>query len=284
MSTLELHQVDAFTRQPFGGNPAAVVVLDAFPDDRWLQAVAAEMNLSETSFLVPGRGSDAYELRWFTPTTEVDLCGHATLAAAHVLWATERLDPGRAARFVTRSGELSAVRAEDGQIELDFPALPASATAAPARLAAALGVDAGDVRWFGRSRDDVLAVVADAATVAGLCPDLEALAGIDARGVIVTAVGDDDRDRSADDGERADFVSRFFAPRAGVPEDPVTGSAHCVLGPYWAERLGRSRLQARQLSRRRGELVVTVRGSRVGIAGYATTVVEGRLLAESARA
>lgn len=265
----ELFGVDAFTEQPFGGNPAAVVFLDdaPWPDDRWLQSLAAEMNLSETAYVRRlGGAAPRFGLRWFTPAVEVDLCGHATVATAHALWQSGRLDTAVTARFETRSGELAAAPLDDGSIELDFPALACAPVPAPDGLLAALGVAAAETH---RSRFDVLVVVDDSAVVAALAPDIEALRRVDCRGVIVTAAGGPDHD--------ADVVSRFFAPRAGVAEDPVTGSAHSVLAPYWAGRLGRPRLRARQLSARGGRLELTVRGDRVGIAGRAVTVYRGRL-------
>jgi PhzF family phenazine biosynthesis protein len=259
-----LVQVDAFTDTPFAGNPAAVCLLETPRDDGWLQAVGAEMNLPETAFVRPL--ADGFELRWFTPSIEVDLCGHATLAAAHVLWETKRLAPDAVARFHTRSGLLTAAR-RDGWIELDFPAEPASPVEAPAVLTEALGVTA---RWTGRNRFDWLVEVESAALVRGLKPDLPALTAVPTRGVIVTAPGDD---------ARADFVSRFFAPRAGIPEDPVTGSAHCCLGPYWASRLGRTALTGYQASPRGGFVRVRLAGDRVILGGHAVTVLQGELLA-----
>ena len=259
-----LVQVDAFTETPFAGNPAAVCLLETPRDDGWLQAVGAEMNLPETAFVRPL--ADGFELRWFTPSIEVDLCGHATLAAAHVLWETKRLAPDAVARFHTRSGLLTAAR-RDGWIELDFPAEPASPVEAPPVLTEALGVTA---RWTGRNRFDWLVEVETAALVRGLKPDLHALAAVPTRGVIVTAPGDD---------ARADFVSRFFAPRAGIPEDPVTGSAHCCLGPYWAGHLGRTALTGYQASPRGGLVRVRLAGDRVILGGRAVTVLQGELIA-----
>jgi PhzF family phenazine biosynthesis protein len=262
---IPLLQVDAFTDRPFHGNPAAVCLLDAPRDDAWMQAVAAEMNLAETAFVVPQ--GDAYGLRWFTPTIEVDLCGHATLATAHALWDTGRLNPDRDARFDTRSGRLTASR-RDGLIELDFPSTPADA--APAfitGLADALGAEPA---WAGRSMFDLMAVFGNAADVRALVPDMVRLAELPARGVIVTA--------PADDGVH-DFTSRFFAPASGVPEDPVTGSAHCALAPYWAERLGRPRLLGYQASKRGGTVRVEHAGARVRLAGRAVTVFTAELVA-----
>lgn len=263
MASYELYQVDAFTAVPFAGNPAAVVLLDDWHDDAWLQHVAAENNLSETAFLVGGGG--AWNLRWLTPTVEVDLCGHATVASAHVLWETGRLAPEGVANFDTRSGRVSASPLGDGWIELDFPALPAQACEAPPRLVEALGVAPV---WVGRSRFDLLVELPQAVDVEKLEPDLAVLRGIEVRGVCVTAAGDGD----------LDFVSRFFGPASGVDEDPVTGSAHSTLTPFWSARLGKERLRARQVSARGGDLRLHHRGERVGIAGQAVTVIRGALL------
>jgi len=264
MNGLPLFQVDAFADGPFTGNPAAVCLLDDVRDDAWLQAVAMEMNLSETAFVHPE--GDGWRLRWFTPTAEVDLCGHATLATAHVLWQERLLAPGADARFHTRSGTLGARRLEDGWIELDFPATPPAPAEAPDGLAEALGVEPLGVL---RSRFDYVVDVESAETVRGVAPDFGRLRGVQARGVIVTAPGTDG----------VDFVSRFFAPAVGVDEDPVTGSAHCALTPLWAARLGRDRLLARQLSRRGGTLRLALLGDRVRLAGAALTVLRGTLSA-----
>jgi PhzF family phenazine biosynthesis protein len=256
-------QVDAFATRPFGGNPAAICVLPRPRDPEWMQLVAREMNLAETAFLV--ERPDGYDLRWFTPGVEVDLCGHATLAAAHVLWEEERLGPGDTARFHTRSGLLTASR-RDGLIWLDFPATPAVPTEPPAKLAEILGATP---RWVGRSPFDWLVELESEGVVRGLDPELSRLARIDARGVIVTA-------RAEDGGH--DFVSRFFAPAAGVPEDPVTGSAHCVLAPFWAERLGRTDLAGYQASERGGTVQTRLVGNRVLLGGTAVTVIRGEVL------
>jgi len=259
--------VDAFAEAAFQGNPAAVCLLDEPAPAEWMQHVAAEMNLSETAFLDPRDGG--WNLRWFTPTTEVDLCGHATLASAHVLWDTGRLVGDAAARFYTRSGELTATR--DGKdITLDFPATPPEPADAPDGLIDALGIEPQHV---GRSRFDYLVEVADAATVRDLVPDFVALGRVDARGVIVTSRGD---------GSGADFVSRFFAPAAGVNEDPVTGSAHCCLAPFWSDKLGRADLVGYQASRRGGTVRVHTDGDRVRLSGRAVTVLRGELLANPA--
>lgn len=257
--------VDAFTSEPFSGNPAAVALLDRWPaGDGALQALAMEMNLSETAYPVLRADGD-WDLRWFTPLTEVDLCGHATLASAHVLF-TSGLATGDRITFHTRSGPLVCRRAERGAgIVMDFPNAAAEPCDPVDGLAEALGVAVvAQARSF-----DLLAEVDSPATVAALRPDLTALARIDTRAVIVTAAGDVD-------GGPADFVSRVFGPRVGVPEDPVTGSAHCITGPWWAERLGRTSLRAHQVSARGGRLGVEVGPERVELTGEAVIVVEGR--------
>lgn len=260
---LPLLHVDAFTDRPFAGNPAAVCLLDGARDDAWLRAVAIEMNLPETAFLTPA--ADGFGLRWFTPSgVEVDLCGHATLASAHALWELGRLPPASAARFHTRSGVLTASR-RGGWIELDFPAEPAAVAEPPAGLMAALGTTA---KWTGRNRFDWLVEVESAAVVRALAPDLGRLAAVETRGVIVTAPADD---------TRFDFVSRFFAPRVGIPEDPATGSAHCCLGPYWAPRVGRDELTGYQASPRGGVVRVRLAGGRAILGGHATTIFRGEL-------
>lgn len=256
-------QVDAFTAVPFRGNPAAVCILEAERDAGWMQNVAREMNLSETAFLVAS--GDAYRLRWFTPTTEVDLCGHATLASAHVLYESGRLGPSQTAKFLTRSGKLLA-RRDGAWIELDFPAEPARPVDPPAGLAEAIGAEWA---WIGRNRMDYLVEVRSADIVRALRPDFGRLRALGVRGVMVTA--------RADDGTH-DFISRFFAPGSGVDEDPVTGSAHCCLAPYWAERLGRNDLAGYQASARGGTVHVRYRPPRVLLRGQAVTVMRGELL------
>ena len=258
-----ISQVDAFTDRPFAGNPAGVCVLPAPRDAGWMQNVAAEMNLAETAFLV--RNGGGYGLRWFTPTVEVDLCGHATLASAHILWEAGHLAPGEDARFDTRSGLLVARQAGDW-IEMDFPADPPAETAAPAGLAGMLGCD---LAWVGKGRFDLFVEADSEQTVRGLKPDFRALAGLPYRGVVVTA---------ASPGGGYDFVSRFFGPAAGIDEDPVTGSAHCALAPFWQQRLGRDRLIGFQASPRGGEVRVQPRGERVLLSGKAVTVLRGELL------
>ena len=256
-------QVDAFTERAYSGNPAAVCVLPAARPDTWMQQVAREMNLAETAFLV--RSSGGFDLRWFTPAVEVDLCGHATLASAHVLWEEGHLGPDEPAVFYTRSGELRAKR-EHRMIWLDFPATPERAIDGRTDLSHSLGVA---IRYIGQTAFDYLVEVESAAALRAMTPDLGALAQLPVRGVIVTA--------RSDNGDH-DFISRFFAPAAGVPEDPVTGSAHCGLGPFWAARLGRNELTGYQASARGGTVRVRVLGDRVHLGGYAVTVLRGELL------
>jgi PhzF family phenazine biosynthesis protein len=260
---LRITQVDAFTDTPFAGNPAVVCLLPAPRDEGWMQKVAREMNLSETAFLVPQ--ADGYALRWFTPAVEVVLCGHATLASAHVLWEDGHLPPGRQARFHTKSGLLAGDRAGEW-IELDFPAKREEPAPAPAGLAEALGAAP---KYIGRNQFDYLVEVDGEATVRGLKPDHGALGALPVHGVIVTARAD---------SPGYDFVSRFFAPGSGVAEDPVTGSAHCALGPFWQSRLGKRELVAYQASPRGGVVRVRVAGERVMLGGKAVTVLRGELL------
>jgi PhzF family phenazine biosynthesis protein len=255
-------QVDAFTDQPFAGNPAAVCILAHERSADWMQRVALEMNLAETAFLV--KQEDGYGLRWFTPTMEVDLCGHATLASAHVLWEEGHLPLTATARFHTWSGLLTAQRREDW-IDLDFPAEPAQETDPPAELLPALGVTP---HYVGQNRMDYLVVVDTEEEVRALMPNPALLQKVPARGVIVTA-------RSA--GADYDFVSRFFAPGAGVDEDPVTGSAHCCLAPYWAEQLHRPEMIGYQASARGGIVRVRLAGDRVILGGQAITTLRGEL-------
>ncbi|MDO3410470.1 PhzF family phenazine biosynthesis protein [Saccharibacillus sp. CPCC 101409] len=258
---MKMYIVDAFADRPFKGNPAAVCLLDEERSEEWMQTVAAEMNLSETAFLLPQAGG--YSLRWFTPAAEVDLCGHATLASAHVLW-TEAGETAETLAFATRSGRLTAVRAGSG-IELDFPLEPPQPCEAPPELAAGLGVIGS---YIGRNRMDYFVELQNEDTLAALKPDFAALRGLEARGVIVTA-------RSQREG--VDFVSRCFYPGIGVDEDPVTGSAHCALGPYWRGKLGRGELSALQLSAREGRLSLSVGEARIRIGGSAATVLRGEL-------
>jgi PhzF family phenazine biosynthesis protein len=261
---LPIVQVDAFTDRPFSGNPAAVCLLPEPRDERWMQQVAREMNLSETAFL--HAEDSGFRLRWFTPVVEVALCGHATLASAHVLWEDGHLRPADMAVFHTQSGRLTAQR-RAGWIELDFPATPAAPADPPPGLLEALGVQ--PPRAVGRSRFDYLVEVESEEVVRRLTPDYTALRRVEARGVMVTS-------RATTPG--FDFVSRFFAPQSGIDEDPATGSAHCTLGPYWSARLGKSALSAYQASARGGVLRVEVRDGRVGLSGQAVTVLRGELV------
>ncbi len=261
---LTIFQVDAFTDKPFAGNPAGVCVLPGPADESWMQAVACEMNLSETAFLYPEE--HGFRLRWFTPAVEVDLCGHATLASAHILWEAGYLPAGEQARFYTRSGLLTADLQEGGWIELDFPATPEKPAEAPPYLIEALGVPA---RYIGKNVFDYLVEVDAQELVYNLKPDISMLAKVPARGVIVTS-------RASSPGY--DFVSRFFAPQVGVNEDPVTGSAHCCLAPYWSKKLGKDQMLAYQASLRGGVLRVRVSGDRIKLAGQAVTVLRGELM------
>ena len=255
---MRLYQIDAFTEQAFRGNPAAVCLLDGERDERWMQDVAAEMNLSETAFLLP-RGDD-YSLRWFTPAAEVALCGHATLASAHALFEEQGV---RSARFHTKSGVLTSER--DGEwIELDFPARVATPCEPPWLLLESLGIR--EARYVGRNIDDYLIEVATEEELRGLAPDFARLGTLPVRGVVVTSRGSD-----------YDFISRFFGPRVGVNEDPVTGSSHCALTPYWAAKLGRNDMTAYQASKRGGVVRVRLAGDRVKLIGQAVTVFRGEL-------
>ncbi|MCW1921435.1 PhzF family phenazine biosynthesis protein [Luteolibacter arcticus] len=258
--SLPYYQVDAFTDRLFAGNPAGVCPLAGWLPDELLQSIAAENNLAETAFILP-YSDGGFDLRWFTPTIEMDLCGHATLAAAHVLFR-HLGHAGEDVRFQTRSGMLTVSRDKGDLLTLDFPARPATACETPPELIAGLGAQPVTTA---RARD-YLAVFETEEEVRNLQPDMAMLSLLDCLGIIATAPGKD-----------CDFVSRFFAPGAGVPEDPVTGSAHCTLIPYWAERLERTRLQARQLSQRGGELWCEHRGDRVGIGGRAVTYATGFL-------
>jgi predicted PhzF superfamily epimerase YddE/YHI9 len=267
-----LYQVDAFTAEPFAGNPAAVCLLESDAEPAWMQRVAAEMNLSETAFLRPRAEAGRYGLRWFTPTVEVELCGHATLASAHVLWSEGRVEAGAPIRFDTASGPLAARSGADGRIWLDFPATPAEPVDPPPGVLEALGAGGG-TRWVGLGRLDYLVELEDEAAVRDLAPSLGPLGPLGrlgSRGVIVTA--------AAAAGRGYDFVSRYFAPAAGIDEDPVTGSAHCTLGPFWAGRLGRDELTGFQASARGGLVQVRPRGDRVLLGGHAVTVLRGQLV------
>lgn len=262
--------VDAFASGPFRGNPAGVVPLEPgdAPDAAWMQQVAAEMKHSETAF-VQRRADGAFDLRWFTPEVEVDLCGHATLASAHVLWETDLLAAKKPAVFHTRGGELRANRQAGGAIELDFPTAPPVPCDAPAGLLDALGLDGGEMLCT--TGQFFMVVVPDAATVRKLEPDFAAMRALpDVRGVYVTAPGDDGV---------YDIVSRCFGPRVGIDEDPVTGSMHCVLSAYWCEKLGKTELRAEQASARGGTVGVKLAGDRTLLTGNAVTVLRGELLA-----
>jgi PhzF family phenazine biosynthesis protein len=257
------HQVNAFADQSFAGNPAAVVILDEWLPDKVLQAIAREKNLSETAFVVPQGKS--WGLRWFTPSVEIDLCGHATLAAAFALFLDGRAQ-GREVVFNSpRSGELRVLR-HDGRHWLDFPARPAKEVPIDPRLVEALGVRP---EWCGEARD-LLAVLQSEEDVRALRPDMEMLKQLDVMGVCPTAPG-----------KEVDFVCRFFAPKVGVPEDPVTGSVFCTLLPYWGKRLGKDHLTARQLSERGGEVVGEIHGNRVHIGGHAVETIRGELMLPS---
>lgn len=258
---IPIYQIDAFANVAFAGNPAAVCPLDSWLDDERLQAIAAENNLSETAFIV-ARDDGDFDLRWFTPMAEVELCGHATLASGFLILT--RLQPDReSVGFHTLSGRLEVSR-DGGRLAMDFPATPAKPVAAPDGLGHALGCEADEVLASGNK---YMVVVGDEQAVRGLAPDMAAIRDLDRRGVIVTAPG-----------EECDFVSRFFAPVLGIPEDPVTGSAHCVLVPYWAERLGIEDLHARQISVRGGELYCRLKGDRVRLSGEAVLYLEGKIL------
>jgi PhzF family phenazine biosynthesis protein len=264
---LRLLQIDAFTSEPFRGNPAAVCLLDRERDAQWMQDVAAEMNLSETAFLLRGGGAnDAFTLRWFTPAVEVALCGHATLASAHALWEENILPATEMARFETKSGLLTAERKGD-RIELDFPATREERSDPPSGLLESLGID--EPVYVGRNKFDYLVEVVSEEVVRRLDPDHTQLRKIEVRGVIVTS-----RAAMPD----ADFVSRFFAPGSGVDEDPVTGSAHCCLTPYWSARLGKLEMTGYQASHRGGYVYVRLAGDRVKLGGHAVTVLRGELL------
>jgi PhzF family phenazine biosynthesis protein len=257
-------QVDAFTDRAFAGNPAAVCLLSSPAEPTWMQDVAREMNLAETAFLV-GRSDGGFDLRWFTPAVEVDLCGHATLASAHVLWEEQHLSPRETARFFTRSGLLTASQ-DRGLIWLDFPATPSEPAVVPSELEKGLGAP---IRYLGQTCFDYLAEVDSEATLRRLTPDLNALGRLPVRGIIVTAPSDK---------SEYDFVSRFFAPASGIAEDPVTGSAHCGLGPHWGSKLNKKRVIGFQASARGGVVVVELNGDRVRLGGQAITVLRGELL------
>ncbi|MET8956221.1 PhzF family phenazine biosynthesis protein [Streptomyces sp. NPDC004393] len=268
---MRIRIVDAFTDRPFTGNPAGVLLLDAFPEDDWLQSVAREVNHAETAFAhrLPDGGEADWALRWFTPTTEVALCGHATLATAHVLHTTGAHEGP--VRFTTRSGVLSAEPHEDGSITLDFPTAPLTRAEIPEGLAVALGAEPLTAFDTGPAIGDLIVELADEKSVLDLAPDPRTLGRHSARGVIATA-------RAEDPSRGYDFVSRCFFPNVGIDEDPVTGSAHTALAPYWSERLGRPDLVGLQASPRSGRVRTALRGDRTLLTGRAVTVIEGELL------
>jgi len=255
---INLYQIDAFTSEVFTGNPAAVCPLESWPDDHIMQSIAYENNLSETAFFVPVK--DGFQLRWFTPKTEVELCGHATLATAYVLFNL-RGYPGDCIKFETLSGELFVLRSGN-KLELDFPSKPPVKCDLPALLVEALGVEPLELY----TNEDYVVLLSSEQKVKSIAPDFKTMCNIDTRGIIVTAPGDS-----------VDFVSRFFAPKYGIDEDPVTGSAHCVLAPFWAERLGKNKMTARQVSARGGELLCELAGSRVKITGSAVKYMQGEI-------
>jgi PhzF family phenazine biosynthesis protein len=261
----QIHQVDAFTNTAFKGNPAAVCLLHEKVEEAWMQSLAAEMNLSETAFLL--RREDGFDLRWFTPLTEVDLCGHATLASAHVLWQEGWLEREKLARFHTRSGLLTA-KFKDGWIEMNFPAQAPEEVSPPQGLLDAMGTEASFVGFNGV---DYLLAVESEKTIANLNPDFIKLAKVPCRGVMVT---------SASVSTEYDFVSRFFAPQVGINEDSVTGSAHCCLAPYWASRLKKEEMIAFQASSRTGIVKVKVQDDRVLLAGHAVTIFKGEMFSK----
>jgi PhzF family phenazine biosynthesis protein len=267
---MRIRIVDAFTDRPFAGNPAGVLLLDAFPDDAWLQNVALEVNHAETAFAhpLPEGGEADWSLRWFTPVTEVAMCGHATLATAHVLATTDAAQAP--VRFATRSGVLLATANDDGSITLDFPTTPLTQIEVPAGLAEALSAEPLTAHDTGPSVGDLLVELADEKTVLGLTPDHKALARHSERGIIATA-------RAEDPSQGHDFVSRCFFPRMGIDEDPVTGSAHTALAPYWSERIGRPDLTGLQASPRSGLVHTRLHGDRTMLTGHAVTVIEGEL-------
>ncbi|MGW3951524.1 PhzF family phenazine biosynthesis protein [Streptomyces sp. NPDC004752] len=269
---MRIRIVDAFTDRPFAGNPAGVLLLDAFPEDDRLQNIAMEVNHAETAFAhpLPEGGSADWALRWFTPVTEVAICGHATLATAHVLHTTGAHEGP--VRFATRSGVLIAAPAADGSITLDFPTAPLTPVEIPDGVAEALGAEPVAAFDTGPQVGDLLLELADEKTVLDLAPDHKALAAYSARGIIATA-------RAADPARGHDFVSRCFFPNVGIDEDPVTGSAYTALAPHWSARLGRSELTGLQASARSGVVRTALRGERTLLTGRAVTVIEGELLA-----
>ncbi|MFD7438501.1 PhzF family phenazine biosynthesis protein [Streptomyces sp. NPDC059861] len=269
---MRIRIVDAFTDRPFTGNPAGVLLLDAFPEDGWMQSVAVEVNHAETAFAhpLPEGGEADWALRWFTPVAEVAMCGHATLATAHVLHTTGACEGP--VRFATRSGVLVATPREDGSITLDFPTAPLTPVDVPEGLAEALGARPLTAFDTGPNVGDLLVELADERTVHALRPDHRAVGAHSARGVIATA-------RAQEPALGYDYVSRCFFPNVGIDEDPVTGSAHTALAPFWSERLGRAELTGLQASPRSGRVRTELRGGRTLLGGRAVTVIEGELLA-----
>jgi len=265
---INIYQVDAFASEPFSGNPAAVCILDNEADENWMQNIAGEMNLSETAFLYSV--GDSFNLRWFTPTVEVDICGHATLASAHILWEEGYLESSEIAQFYTRSGLLIASKNAD-TLELNFPSDPEQEAPIPEGLKEGLGVSP---IYVGKNSFDYLVQVEDEEKVRNLNPNFDLLKTVPARGIIVTSVCDSDQ---------YDFVSRFFAPAAGINEDPVTGSAHCCLGPFWGKKLGKSKLKGLQVSRRGGVVHVSVADDRVILGGKAVTIFRGAIVRSGIR-
>lgn len=259
---MKIFKVDAFTDKPFMGNPAAVCLMPMPKNELWMQSIAQEMNVSETAFIHPTK--DGYNMRWFTPVTEVELCGHATLAGAHVLWEANYLTTNEVAKFNTKSGLLTARRKENW-IELNFPAEPAQDTETPPNLIEALGVDP---LYVGKNRFDFIVEVESEEEVKNMKPDFHLLARLPARGIIVT---------SQSKTSEYDFISRFFAPAAGINEDPVTGSAHCCLGPYWQTKLAKDKFVAFQASPRGGVVKVRINEGRVHLTGQAVTILRGEL-------
>ncbi|MBZ0258661.1 PhzF family phenazine biosynthesis protein [bacterium] len=264
MAKIEIYQVDAFTDAKFGGNPAAVCLLEEGVSDEWMQQIAAEMNLSETAFLLPKQ--NAFGLRWFTPAAEVELCGHATLASAHILWAIGALAPKATAKFDTLSGRLTCKKKQNW-IEMDFPALPAEETTPPDGLLQALGIE--NPVYVGKNLMDYLIEIDDEEQLKQLSPDFNSLAKVQTRGTIITAKSTH---------PACDFVSRFFAPTLGINEDPVTGSAHCCLSEYWGEKLETDTLIAHQASKRGGWVKIKRNQGRVHLSGQAVTVLQGTLV------
>jgi PhzF family phenazine biosynthesis protein len=260
---MKIFQVDSFTNSAFKGNPAGVCILTNEKSDEWMQKTAAEMNLSETAFL--SKYMDGYNLRWFTPYTEVDLCGHATLASAHILWEYQYLEKDKTAKFFTKSGILTANLRADW-IELNLPSEPEEYSETPFELGQALGVD---IIYIGKNRHDYLIEVESEEVVKNMKPNFHAISHVNARGIIVTSISSN---------EDYDFVSRFFAPQIGINEDPVTGSAHCCLGPYWKKRLNKDEFTAYQISERGGILKVKVEDKRIILSGQAVTVLEGEII------